>query len=123
MFKLIFENGPFGDCTSNYTVNTDATCLANFIDEMLKERNNEWGEICIRSNNSFTDDICVCSYNNGKIERKASKYDIYGATKIKNISANGGWSNMSYDVKVEDFDALPKQNRGEFQMVYWGKKM
>lgn len=120
MIKLNYEKGPFGDETSNYNVTTDALYVAEFIEQVLKERSGEWGEILIRSNDNH-EDICVCSYKRGVIERRASNYNIYGTAKIKSIFANGGWSKMSYDVKVEDSDSLPKQDKEEFQIVYWGK--
>lgn len=121
MIKFNFKSGPFGDCTTNYDVETDAANVAQFIEEAVKENPDEWGEFCIRADNVSDRDVCVCTYNKGKFERKASNYDSYGAAKIKSVFANGGWSKMSYDIKVEEFDALPKQDKEEFQFVYWGK--
>ena len=120
MIKLNIEGGPFGDCTSNYNVETDAKDVAGFVEAVVKEMPDEWGEICIRSDNHIGD-ICVCSYKRGTIERKASAYNVYGAARIKSIFANGGWGLMSYDITVDDFEALPEQDRKEFQIVYWGR--
>lgn len=120
MIKLNYESGPFGDETSNYSVDTDAVYVVQFIEQVLKERSDEWGEILIRSNDN-PEDICVCSYKRGAIEHRASNYDTYGTAKIKSIFANGGWSKMSYNIKVEDFDSLPKQDKNEFQLIYFGK--
>ena len=121
MIKLLYKSGPFGDATTNYDVNTDNACVSDFIDEVLKEFPGEWGSVCIRSSKSYSDNICVCSYKYGTIERKASDYETYGKAKIKSISSNGGWSAMNYDIEVEDFGALPKQERNDFCMTYWGR--
>lgn len=119
MIKLNYERGPFGDETSNYSVETDAINVAQFIEQVLKEKTGEWGEILI-SSNDCSENMCVCSYKKGTIERRASNYDTYGTAKIKSILANGGWTKMRYEINVEDFDSLPKQDREEFQIVYWG---
>ena len=121
MVKLNFESGPFGDCTSNYNVDTNAECVAKFIEEVVKESPYEWGQFCIRADNAGDRDICVCSYKKGKVIRKSLNYGTYGAAKIKSIFANGGWGAMSYDIKVENFAELPKQDKNEFQLIYWGK--
>ena len=120
MIKLNFAGGPFGDETSNYHVKTDATYVVQFIEQVLKERSNEWGEICISNTGVSNHEICVCEYRYGKITRRATEYDSYGAAKIKSISSNGGWSLMSYDIQVENYDELPKQSREEFLQVYFG---
>ena len=120
MIKLNYESGPFEDETSNYSVDTDAVYVVQFIEQVLKERSGEYGEILILPNKNLGD-MCVCSYKRGAIERRASNYDTYGTAKIKSIFANGRWSKMSYYIKVEDFNSLPKQDKDEFQIVYWGK--
>lgn len=120
MIEFNFAGGPFGDETTNYNVETDATYVIQFIQEVLKERNNEWGEICLSKEGSHSNDICVCEYRRGKITRRATEYDSYGIGRIKSIYANGGWSKMSYDIQVENYDELPKQSREEFLQVYFG---
>ena len=121
MIKLLYESGPFGDETTNYIVDTDNTYVSDFINEALKEFPEEWGSVCIFHNNPTVDTICVCSYKHGAIERKALDYEAYSKAKIKSISSNGGWSAMNYDIEVEDFDALPKQEKNDFCMTYWGR--
>lgn len=121
MINLICQSGPFGDETSNYDVKTNAKTVGEFIDMVLSERNSEWGEVCIRREDSYFDgSICVCNYSNGKVNRKAKNLDAYRNAKIKNIFANGGWSCMRYDITVEDYESLPEQDRREFQYVYFG---
>lgn len=122
MIDLVYKSGPFGDETSYYNVRTDAAFVVQFIEQVLKERGNEWGEICLAKEGSHAHDICVCEYRYGKITRRATEYDSYGVAKIKSISANGGWSAMSYEIQVENYDELPKQSREEFQQVYFGWK-
>ena len=123
MIDLIYKSGPFGDETSNYNVNTDAKTVGEFIDMVLSERGNEWGEFCIRrEDDPFDGSICVCDYSHGKIRRKAKDWDAYRNAKIKSIFANGGWSLMGYDITVEDHESLPEQDRKEFQYVYFGQQ-
>ena len=110
MIKLNYERGPFGDETSNYSVDTDAVYVVQFIEQVLKERSGEWGEVFISSDDNH-ERMCVCSYNRGAIECRVSNYDTYGTAKIKSIFANGGWSKMSYVIKVEDFNSMPKQDK------------
>ena len=121
MINLIYESGPFGDQTYNYDVNTDAKTVGEFIDMVLSERVDEWGQFCIRKEeNPFDGSICVCDYSNGKVGRKAKDLDAYRNAKIKSIFANGGWSAMGYDITVEDYESLPQQDRAEFRQVYFG---
>lgn len=122
MINLKYIKGPFGDETSYYNVETNATLVIQFIEQVLKERSNEWGEICLAKEGSHAHDICVCEYRYGKITRMATEFNSYGVAKIKSISANGGWSAMSYEIQVENYDELPKQSREEFRRVYFGWK-
>lgn len=121
MVKLNHESGPFGDETSNYNVETDANNVSEFIKEVVKENPYEWGEFCIRADNNEDRDVCVCAYEKGEIIRKALNYDAYGNANVKSILANGGWGKMSYDIDIEDFASLPKQDKNEFQLIYFGK--
>ena len=110
----------FGDETQNYDVKTNAKSVAQFIEQILKERSNDWGTICIKKANGLAHSICVCEYKRGKITRQAVKYNSYGTAKIQSIFSNGGWSSMNYVIKVKDFDELPMQSRKEFRQVYFG---
>ena len=121
MINLIYQSGTFGDETSNYDVKTNAKTVGEFIDMALSERNSEWGEVCIRREESYYDgSICVCDYSHGEIRRKATEWEAYRSAKIKTIFANGGWSCMRYDITVEDYESLPQQDRAEFRRVYFG---
>lgn len=120
MVKLIYKSGPFGDCTSNYDIQTDATTVAEFIEQVLKERSGEHGQFCIHQEGKRWPNKCVCSYDMGAIKRKATDFDAFVEARIKSISANGGWSAMGYDIAVEDFDSLPEQSRKDFEITYWG---
>ena len=122
MIELKYKSGPFGDETSNYTVETDAVFVVQFIEQVLKERDKEWGTILLSKEGSWQDEICVCEYRYGKIIRRASEYDSYGIAKIKSIFANGGWSAMNYTIQIEDYDKFPEQSREEYLQVYFGRK-
>jgi hypothetical protein len=65
-----------------------------------------------------SNDVCLAYAVGGNITRKASNYDSLLSMKLKEIKVNGGWGSMTYDISVKD--ELPRQDKEEFQMVYWG---
>lgn len=84
-----------GDCTSGYSISLDKEyTVAEFIDYIFKERNGEWGGIEIVNH-------CSRSYKNGKFSYDGFEEDILNK-KIKKVTANGGWSYMSYDIYIEE---------------------
>lgn len=122
MLEFIYERGPFGDETSNYTVKTEVKTVGELIEQVIKERSQEWGTFCLEDKNSHAHNICICEYRYGVITRKAKNFDIYSKAKIISVFANGGWSAMSYAVKVEEYEKLPEQSREEFLYVYFGRE-
>ena len=119
MLKFNLEGGPYGDACSRYSVETDAVTLGGFINTVLTEKKDEWGQIVIRR--GYGIDICVCAYEKGAIDRKASNYHDLLQTDIVTVFGYGGWGSMSYDITVKDAYSLPDQEREEFQKVYFGK--
>lgn len=100
--KLVFEQrSEYGyDCSAVWKVifnDNDEHTIKEFFDEILKSRSNDWGDISIR-----VADCCyyyVVEYNHGKV--KKFNEEIFNKFKDKPISkiiANGGWTNMSYDI-------------------------
>jgi hypothetical protein len=118
---ITFERtgGPYGDETSSYKVSSPATTVGEFIEQVLNNTP-AWGEIVIRHDSRLVNRICVCAYNYGAVERKASNYDAYCAARIKSITASGAWSMMNYSIRVEDYDSLPAQSNEDFHKVYFG---
>jgi len=115
--KFVHTGGPFGDCTDNYDIETNATTVGEFMSAVLGRDN--FQTFCIRRGNGISSgDVCMAYATRGKITRKATNYDSLSSMKIAQVKVNGGWGNMTYDVWVED--ELPAQDRKEFQMVYWG---
>lgn len=115
--KLVHTAGPFGDCTDNYDVITDATTLGELITALLGK--DEFQTFCLHANEKMFDDhVCVAYAFNGEITRKASQYESLLSMKLNKAIVNGGWGNMTYEIWVQG--ELPKQSRQEFQMVYWG---
>ena len=109
--------GPYGDATSSYEIITDAKTVGELIDALLPKDN--FATFCLRATNRLSkEDICVCKAQDHKIIRKAKNYNSLASMKLKEVKANGGWGSMLYDITIEG--ELPKQDRKEFEMVYWG---
>lgn len=95
MIKLVECTPVIGDCTCGYNVILDKEYTVHeFIETMLKERNNEWGFI---SNHL---DSQQCEYRYGKILENTFTQEILHKKIIK-VSASGGWTRMDYIVKTE----------------------
>lgn len=46
--KMVCTGGPYGDACSSYDVELDRTCtVQEFIEMVLKEKQNEWGNFTI----------------------------------------------------------------------------
>lgn len=115
--KFVHTGGPFGDCTDNYNVITDAATLGDFITAILGRDN--YQTFCLNTGKEILGGgVCVAYATSGKITRKASNYKSLLSMKLKRVKVNGGWGNMKYDIGVEG--ELPAQDRKEFQRVYWG---
>lgn len=116
--ELIHTGGPYGDCTDNYDVVTSAKTVGEFITTALGD--DDFQTFCIRIGSMLDkNNVCVAYAEKNKIKRKATQYDVYSYLKLKKITANGGWGNMTYDIWVEG--EPPKQEWTEFQKIYWGK--
>lgn len=79
-----------GDCTASYDV-TDfkAKTVGEFIEEVLKENADEWGEISV-------DGLQICEYAHGTLRKKP--HERYLNREITKISADGGWTRMDYRI-------------------------
>lgn len=83
-----------GDECAGYSVSLSRECtLRELIDEVLTYKG-EWGTIHVKNSPE-----AHIKYSHGRIEQDDTRYDSYIVTDVR---ANGGWSSMSYYVKVQD---------------------
>ena len=123
--KFIHTGGPFGDCTDNYDVEfpKDWT-VREFIQYIVSEYSvdeGEWGSFSV-SCRGYSHQP-VLEYNRGAVspygwsvkllgeERVKELHDIAldilhkkQDTKILRVTANGGWSSMSYYLYLQEDD-------------------
>ena len=94
MFKFKRTGGPFGDCTCNYDIEFDRPyTVAEFINEVLTERSDEWGYIRVVTGNSRYEGP-KCEYRYGKL--LSTLPEEYLDKHIAVCEANGGWTAMTY---------------------------
>lgn len=103
MLKFVQTHGMGSDCTAPYDVELDKPyTVAEFINEVLATRKNEWGTIEVKGAFSL-------KYRYGKTEQEIPEQ--YANLPVKKAHASGGWSAMDYYLKVEAIRSpwLPKQ--------------
>lgn len=96
--KLKNKGEEAGDCTAPYDVEFNAKTVCEFIEEVISERPDFWGEF--RIDDGKTDWIKMPSveYRYGKVLDP-----LPGGVKdraIKEIYARGGWSAMDFRIKI-----------------------
>lgn len=98
-----------GDCTASYDVELDKPyTVAEFINEVLTTRKNEWGSINVK-------DAFYLKYRYGKTEQEIPEQ--YANLSVKKVKAAGGYTAMSYDVDVEFKEEVEnKINQGLFDI-------
>lgn len=101
-FKMVCTGGPFGDCCSSYDVVLDKEyTVEEFIQEVLKEKPEEWGEFSIVADfkHRFSTSLDSCEYKYGKTTKGLKKTDNANA-RVKEIKAHGGWTAMDYFIQL-----------------------
>lgn len=94
MFTLTQVTQTFGDCTAGYRVDLDKEyTVSEFINEVLKEKPNEWGYFEIKR---F---MLKAEYRHGEIIESDFDENILSA-KILSVAATGGWSRMDYIIII-----------------------
>ena len=98
-----------GDETAPYEV-TDykAQTVADFVDEVLREKPREWGYISVFEGCFFN--APRCEYRDGKLLSTLQDNELQKI--IVSVKAEGGWSRMDYYIKVMgegEEKELPKQ--------------
>lgn len=125
--KLVHTGGPFGDCTDNYDVEFPKEwSVREFIMYIVREYSvdkGEWGSFSISCREYSHQPIL--EYRRGSVSLYEWSVKLLGEERVKElhdialdilhkkqdarimrITANGGWSNMSYDLYLrEDTDA------------------
>ena len=84
--KMVCTGGPYGDACSSYDVELDRTCtVQEFIEMVLKEKQNEWGNFTITTDFQYIykNQKDNCEYKHGKITDGFKKQKVY----IKSYSA------------------------------------
>ena len=71
-----------------------AKTVGEFIDEVLKERPNEWGYFDVYG-------FGRCEYRSGKLLSELSDDKL--RYRIKSVKAAGGWSRMDYRITVNPY--------------------
>ena len=86
----------YGDSTSLYFIYLDKTyTIGEFIDQVLKERPNEWCYIKVLGI------IEKCEYSKGKLLDNKFTSKIL-SKKIKYVDGHGGYGLMDYIIKIEE---------------------
>ena len=83
-------SGTFGDETALYAVEYKATTVGEFVEEVLRECPDDWGEIRL--------DTCRCGYRRGKLETQLPPEAL--PLHILRVEGYGGWSRMDYTIKT-----------------------
>lgn len=130
VFELVYKSGPHGDCCSSYTLKFyGEPTLREFIQQVLEQRNDEWGEFYVHYDDASAPKYATVDerereitidYKYGHIDKTydGNRYDKSLTPSVgfsdlvnqildkklninwKGNYANGGWSSMSYWIKV-----------------------
>lgn len=108
MFKMLQSTPVGGDCTCGYDVKLDrGYTVKEFVNTVLKNNTDEWGKFEIKIESKAVDSF---EYRYGNLTDEPNR--VYGDHKIKEVYASGGWSNMDYDLYLEEEKNL-KSNKPE----------
>jgi hypothetical protein len=102
--RFIQTHSMGSDCTAPYDVKDyKAKTVQEFIQEMLKERPNEWGKIQVKM--MFGGGFCT--YRNGRLlsDLRPEFLDI----EIQEVKSAGGWGCMDYLIFTKDKESTMKR--------------
>lgn len=98
-----YEYGPAGDQCYGYKVSIDEPCtVKRFIEEILKQHPDEWGEFSITplaEMRYYTGREQKVEYEKGGKLKNAVPPEIAGK-HIKAVKARGGWTAMTYFIGI-----------------------
>ena len=110
LFELRVAGPTAGDCTTPYYVEFYGECtVREFINEVVKQNECEWGYVII---GSYYDGPRI-EYTYGKIVSSVFSQDILDA-KIKNATASGGWTRMDYLLDIWTDEQKPIEPKVEY---------
>lgn len=105
-FQLIHTGGPYGDCTDDYEASFDKPFKVKDFLSIVEAQKEEWGSIQFIVPHFYG--YFTVDYKHGVIDYTGfdkfsgrKNKDLFNA-KIKEITANGGWSLMQYRVTLEE---------------------
>lgn len=90
-----------GDCARSYKItfnNGENNTVKDLVDEILKSRNFDFGNIHIAVDNRKYYD--VVEYEKGKIIKQKEEFNNFLNAHIVQICAGGGWGRLDYTVKI-----------------------
>lgn len=103
-----------GDATSNYDVEINGCAIntiGDFVDWVLSNRSNEWGDFRITIVDGISTAKVFYEYKYGRLVDEIPN-DILSLPIPKKFYANGGWTNMSYLIKLDDKLYSPTHTKG-----------
>lgn len=93
------------DSTESYTIEINSNSIntiGDFVNWVLSNRSDEWGEFYIRLVISSTEySLCRYNYKYGKLVDEIPN-DISSLNIPKTFYANGGWTAMSYNITIKN---------------------
>ena len=105
--RFIQTHSMGSDCTAPYDVKDyKAKTVREFIQEMLKERPNEWGEISVKCSFNYLTRK-DCEYRKGKLISELSPEVL--DLEIQEVKSAGGWGNMDYLIFTKDKESTMKR--------------
>lgn len=103
-FRMKHTGGPYGDACSSYDVMLDHEyTVQEFVEEVLKEKQDEWGNFTITTDfhYTYTNQKDSCQYKYGKITDDFKNAETKSQI-ISEVKAHGGWTAMDYFIKIAD---------------------
>lgn len=102
MFTLIQCTQTTNDCTTGYRVDFDKEyTLQEFIDAILTNKKDDWGEIKIAKRNCAWYLYPCIDYQRGNVISNPNIPEEVFDYKVKSATARGGWLSMNYIVTLE----------------------
>ena len=93
--KFVYTNGPFRDECAYNIEEYKAINVGQFIQEVLKERPDEWGYIRVGARIEDP----KCEYKKGTLVSELPKQ--YLDCTISHITSFGGWTRMDYNIEIK----------------------
>jgi hypothetical protein len=108
MFLQTHSSG--GDGTAPYDVHlNEAFTLSEFVQWVLENRPQEWGRFSLSGG---VETVGLFSYKYGEVIKDVmseSDYATIKTTRVKEVKAGGGYSNMNYVIVLEEMQKQRKQ--------------